>query len=112
MNDPLNVPLLTEEVGIYVCPSDTEINGTFFNMGGLTTVRSNYIGNGGAFENSFRPQLEQFNAVLGRTLDQSYNGVTLGQITDGPSNTMFSAEVLANAQDVVDSATGAVGNFT
>ncbi len=101
MNDPINVPLLTEEVGVYVCPSDTEINAQFYNMGGISTVRSSYIGNGGAFLNSFRPQpaFPQYNAVLGRTLDTTYKGVTIAQIRDGTSNTLFSGEVVGYAVD-------------
>ena len=109
MNDAVNVPLLTSEVETYVCPSNTDLNDVFHDMNGIRSTRANYIGNGGAFEDSFRPTLDQANAVMGRTLDTTYTGVGLSDITDGTSNTIFSAEVLAYASNPVGS--DALGGF-
>ena len=95
MNDPVNVPLLTTPLSVFVCPSNTDLNAQLMDTFGLESVRSNYIGNGGAFVDSFIPATEFHNAVLGRTVDTRYNGIPIAAITDGTSNTVFSAEVLS-----------------
>lgn len=95
--DPINRPLLVTVVPTYVCPSDGELNTILFSRAGTISSKASYVGNGGAFLDSFRPQLPQFNAVLGRTLTTAYRGVELGRISDGTSNTMFTAEMLSFA---------------
>ena len=95
MNESVNAPLLTTILPPFVCPSDNGLNDQFMDTLGLSSARSNYVGNGGAFQDSFIPSLDQYNAVLGRTTDTRYNGISLRSITDGTSNTVFSAEVLS-----------------
>lgn len=97
LNDPAHVSLLQTRIPIFFCPSDSELNNELLDLtNGVSSVRCNYIGNGGAFLDSFRPQIPQWNAVLGRTEDTSYTGIFLANISDGTSNTIYTGEVLGH----------------
>jgi len=96
LRNPAHSALLETPIPTFFCPSDGELNNELLDLqDGVFTVRSNYVGNGGSFADSFRPQLPQWNSVLGRTEDTSYTGVAIAEVTDGTSNTIFSGEVLA-----------------
>jgi prepilin-type N-terminal cleavage/methylation domain-containing protein/prepilin-type processing-associated H-X9-DG protein len=96
LRDPNHVNLLTTEVPTFFCPSDEELRDRGINMGGGVYVsRTNYVGNGGSFLNSFAPLPDgRYNCVLGRTEDDTYQGRTMGDMVDGTSNTFFCGEVL------------------
>ena len=97
MRDPVNTPFLNTPIASYFCPSDSTADSEPLNMFGIDIARCNYVGNGGSFDESFRPWEEtrdRYNCALGRTEDRSYTGKSLTDITDGTSNTFFCGETL------------------
>lgn len=97
LRDPNHVDLLTTQISFYECPSDSGLNDELFDLrGGVFTSRTNYIGNGGGFLNSFRHfGTPRFNGVLTRTPTAEYRGQTLSDVSDGTTNTVFSGEVIS-----------------
>ena len=95
MADPVNAQLVESIIPLFLCPSDSALNQTLLRVSpNLSTSLSNYVGNGGAFENSFVPTLEFSDGVLTRTIDQRHDGVKLRQIKDGTSKTFYAGETL------------------
>lgn len=86
----------TEIIATFLCPSDPDLSNELNRIGAnISMSMSNYVGNGGSFEDSFIPSLgDRHDGVLTRTLNQRHNGVKLGKITDGTSNTFFGGETL------------------
>jgi len=107
-NSPSNLKARTQEVKIYLCPSDPS-SATLAEVGsppsGLPTGRSNYLGN---FGTTADPQSSEGNRVgvfnykySGTTL---INKVTIVGISDGASNTAMLSETLraTNTTDPYD----------
>jgi len=94
MNDPVNINLVSTIVPTFNCPADADLNDELIVEGPIRYSRSSSLGTGGCFLRSDRPSNEAWNGVLTRTLDQNHFGITLGDITDGTSNTMLSGESL------------------
>ena len=97
MNDPVNAPFMSQTVDTFICPSDPMIAETPHPVAGLDMAMSSYLGNGGSIEWAF-VQTEDFSdGILMRCLDDKYQGITLGDINDGTSNTFFCGETVSYA---------------
>ena len=97
MNNSVNAPFMVQPVDTFICPSDPLIAETLHPVAGIEMAMSSYLGNGGSIEWAF-VQTEDFSdGILMRCLDNSYQGITLGGITDGTSNTFFCGETLSYA---------------
>ena len=102
MNDPSQIEEVRSIISLFLCPSDSALNDTLLTISGDFAVSlSNYVGNGGAFEDSFVPDLTRCgndfdfsDGVLMRTVNQKHVGVKLRQVRDGTSKTFFVGETL------------------
>ncbi len=95
LDDPVNRQWATSIIPMLLCPSDSALNDSLaFVSSNLSSSLSNYVGNGGAFEDSFVPTVEWSDGILMRTTDQKHNGLKLRKIKDGTSKTFFAGETL------------------
>ena len=100
MDDPVNRQSVQKILPIFLCPSDGALNDSLLRVSGSLSISlSNYVGNGGAFEDSFVPTVEWWNGVLTRTVDQRHLGIKLSQIKDGTSKTIYAGETLKYGTD-------------
>lgn len=100
-NERAQPGLLATVLPIFLCASDP--NSQFVvREGGMDMAQANYVGNGGAFEDSFRDKRlpdhgpRYYNGVLtrARVNDRAYKGFKIRRITDGTSKTMLIGEAI------------------
>lgn len=97
MRDASHVDWLVTKVPTFFCPSDSELDDVLFESGGsVVQTRTNYVGNGGGFLNSFRGWGTSglYSCLFGRTPTKEFHGRKIAEISDGTSNSFFCGEVL------------------
>ena len=92
-----NVAFVEQSVNTFICPSDPELADARHPISGVEMPMSSYLGNGGSFEWSFVQTKPFTDGILMRSPDLSHRGITLGEISDGTSNTFFCGETLSYA---------------
>jgi prepilin-type N-terminal cleavage/methylation domain-containing protein/prepilin-type processing-associated H-X9-DG protein len=93
-NDPINDPAVSQDVPIFVCPSDPSTNVETFN-GSQARGRSNYYGNIGITANLYDTN-SALAGIFNVKLDPNGNvtsKVRITDVTDGTSNTAMFAEI-------------------
>lgn len=101
INEGDNPTWIQQTVPSFICPSNSAISETLHQVDSANTIMmamGSYLGNGGSIEDSFRQPLPFSDGILMRALDDSYQGIKLGDVTDGTSNTFFCGETLGYAE--------------
>lgn len=106
LTNPPNNLAAEEILPIFLCPSDPELNDQLRRINNeLSMSQSNYVGNGGSFEDSFVPGPNvrfvttaegriRHDGVLTRTVNTSHQGIKLSEVDDGTSNTFYCGETI------------------
>ena len=97
INDPVNIPVVAQTIPTFVCPANPDLVNEVYTVGGAQMPLSSYLGNGGSIEWAFIPIEDFADGLLGRSFDSNHDGVSLGVITDGTSNTFFCGETVSYA---------------
>ena len=96
INAGVNAALIEQPVSTFICPSDPLMAETLHPVSGsIDMAMSSYLGNGGSIEWAFIPVEDFSDGVLMRCENNQYLGITIGDVSDGTSNTFFCGETLS-----------------
>lgn len=91
--DTFNRLGVAQPIPTLTCPADPAIDDQEYTVGSIVMPLSSYLGNGGSIEWAFIETHDFADGILNRSLKNE--GLAIGQILDGTSNTFFCGETLS-----------------